>query len=472
MHRRVATACCAALLAIAPFAGAYAQDEGFAVAYTAGQRDAAGRFMGGTELRNLLGHRGALYAGNGYWMDRPGPEGRQPAQLLRLDEAAGRWHVERTFDETLANGRTYRHLAIAALLGMTFSTDGAGRKLPQPVSMLLAGTWDLGGSSEVFARNDTTGAWTAMPLAVRRVTSGIQQVRALAFHRDRQTGVDLVFAGNDRFGIFSGAYDPAAAGQIRWSAAPELDVPGLSVPSFPGLSLPRVASFAECNGILHATVGQQIYRRVDGAAPRWEQLYTNPKPGHSETGLRGLTAVARSSGQGQALLAAVEGTAARIVRVDPANGQETTELDLQAFLGGAWQTRVGYVIAAYNDMIVIAGRQGETAILIGLETFLPAASPIPAGHARADGLDGGGWYLVRQGEGRYDLRRIGSVHPVTGRPLIATRTIAASPFRQAPDLLYFGGFDANKLPAHDTAWIFRAERSRALAPAVNPRSGT
>src|SRR5258707_14923147 len=274
--------------------------------------------MGGKELRNLLGHRGALYAGNGHWMDRPGPEGRQPAQLLRLDEPAGRWRVERNFDETLANGRTYRHLAVAALLGVTFATDGVGRPLPQPVSMLLAGTWDLGGSSEVFARNDATGAWAALPLAVRRVTSGIQQVRALTFHRDRQTGVDLVFAGNDRFGIFSGAYDAAAMGQIRWSAAPELDVPGLAVPSSPGLSLPRVASFAECDGILHATVGQQIYRRVDGAPPRWQLLYTNPKPGHSETGLRGLTAAAKSPGPGQALLVAAAGTAARRLRIAPA----------------------------------------------------------------------------------------------------------------------------------------------------------
>ncbi len=293
MYLRLATACCVGVLVIALLVIARTEaqtkasgptDEGFDVSYTPGQRDAAGRFMGGTELRNLLGHRGALYAGNGYWMDRPGPEGRQPAQLLRLDEPAGRWRVERNFDETLPGGRAYRHLAVAALLGVTLSTDGAGRPLPQPVSMLLVGTWDLGGSSEIFARNDATGAWAAMPLAVPRVSSGIQQVRALAFHRDRQTGVDRLFAGNDRFGIFSGAYDASAVGQIRWSAAPELDVPGLSAPSFPGLSLPRVASFAECNGSLYATVGQQIYRRIDGAAPRWELLYTNPKPGHSETG--------------------------------------------------------------------------------------------------------------------------------------------------------------------------------------------
>src|SRR5258708_21790952 len=111
--------------------------EGFVASYTAGQRDGAGRFMGGTEMRNLLGHRGVLYAGNGYWMDRPGPEGRQPAQLLRLDEPAGRWRVERHFVETPANGPTYRHLAVADLLGVSFASDGVGRPRPQPFSMHL-----------------------------------------------------------------------------------------------------------------------------------------------------------------------------------------------------------------------------------------------------------------------------------------------------------------------------------------------
>jgi hypothetical protein len=469
----LATTGCAGLIAIASLVATCAEandkssggtDAGFEVSYTAGRRDAAGRFMGGTELRNLAIHHGKLYAGSGYWMDRPGPEGPQPAQILSLDEPSGRWRVERSFDEMLPTGRSHRHLAVSALLGVTLATDAAGRPLPRPVSMLLAGTWALSGLSEVFSRNDGTGGWTAMPLPVRRVTTGIQQVRAIGAHRDRQTGVDQVFAGNDRFGVYSGTYDAAASGQIRWSTTPELDMAGIVAPSFPGLSLPRVTSFAECNGVLYAAVGQQIYRRLDGVSSRWELLYTNPRPGRSETGLRGLTAIPAPSGTGQSLLVAVEGTAARIIRIDPSNGQETTELDIRAFLDEAWRTKVGYVIAAYNDMTVLRGGEGNTEVLIGIEAFLPAASPTPAGHVRADGLDGGGWYLVRHGDGRYDLRKIGSRHPATGSPLVATRTIAASPFAQEPDAVYFGGFDANKQPAHNTAWVFRAAKMRVLAP--------
>ncbi|MCX5682963.1 MAG: hypothetical protein NT049_04685, partial [Planctomycetota bacterium] len=284
----------------------------------------------------------------------------------------------------------------------------------------------------------------------------------IGFHADRQTGADHVFAGNSPYGIYRGAYDPAAPGRIGWASKPELDLSTIAAPPSPGLTRPRVASFAECNGNLYATVGQQIYRRVDGAIPSWRLLYTNPKPGRSETGLRGLTAVPSPSGSGQVLLAAVEGSVARVVRIDPAEGNESTELDIQAHLGRAWNTRVGYIIAAYNNMTIARNPQGDVEVLFGIEAFLPADAPVPAGHTRVDGLDGGGWFFVRHADGRYDLHQIGTVHPVTGSPLVATRAIALSPFAADPDRIYFAGFDANKRPAHNTAWIFRAGKNNAL----------
>src|SRR5439155_23123960 len=114
----------------------------------------------------------------------------------------------------------------------------------------------------------------------------------------------------------------------------------------------RVSSFAEANGRLYAAVGQQIFERVDGAAPQWRLIYTNPRPGHSETGLRGLTAIPGNVG-GEALLVAVEGSEARLVRVDPASGGEATELDLRDFLGRAWGVRVNSPIAADNDRMEV-----------------------------------------------------------------------------------------------------------------------
>src|SRR5690349_6254742 len=98
------------------------------VSFEPGSRDNAGRFMGGTEIRVLAAHGGKLYAGNGYWEDRPGPEGVQGAQILALDGPGDHWRVDHTFDERLPNGRP-RHLAVSALETVTFTTDGTGGPL-------------------------------------------------------------------------------------------------------------------------------------------------------------------------------------------------------------------------------------------------------------------------------------------------------------------------------------------------------
>jgi hypothetical protein len=45
------------------------------------------------------------------------------------------------------------------------------------------------------------------------------------------------------------------------------------------------------------------------------------------------------------------------------------------------------------------------------------------------------------------------------------RTIVLSPFAREADTIYFGGFDANKAPAHNTAWIARGLLSELLSKA-------
>jgi hypothetical protein len=443
---------------------AQAPEGAFAVSFVAGSRDNAGRFTGGTEMRVLAVHAGKLYAGNGYWEDQPGPEGPLGAQILVLDVPGARWRVDHLFDERMPDGRP-RDLAVSALEEVTFATDGSGRRLPALVSLLIAANWDLTGTTRVFARDDATGAWAAATLAQDRpAPSFLPQVRSLGGHRDRVTGIDRVFAGQDPRGVFSGTYDAAVPGHIRWTTAPELDLSGVSSAGLSGRNGHlRVSSFAECNGRLYAAVGQHIYERLDGAEPHWRLVYTNRNPGHSETGLRGLTAIANPSDQGRVLLAAVEGSAARLVRVDPRDGSEATELDLADFLGTAWGTRASYVIAAYNDMAKVRDPGGGEELLIGLEAFIPPSAAISAGHNVVNvgygRLEAGGWYLVRYPSGGYDLRQI---TVPSDRPLVATRSIRASPFPQEKDALYFAGYDANKVPAHDTAWIVRSTIAAAI----------
>jgi hypothetical protein len=461
----------AALLALAVTAGGAAPEHSppprsaFEVSYAAGTPDASGQIVGGTEARNLAAHAGKLYAGIGYWEDRPVKQARG-ATILVLDSPGGRWQVQHTFADRMPNGRP-RHFAISALRSVRFSTDRAGHRLVRPVSILLAASWDHTGANAVFSLDDATGAWSEAVLSRDPPRPHLPQVRSLGEHRDRVTSVDRVFAGTDPRGIFSGAYDPSASGRIAWGSEPELDLRTLHADEYPGVEgRLRVSSFAECNGSLYAAVGQQVWQRIDGAKPQWRKIYSNPQPHYSQTGLRGLTAIANPAGPGQVLLAAVEGRSARIVRIDPRDGRETTDLDLSGLLDREWQTRVSYVISAYNDMAKVDG-----VLLIGLEAFIPPLAPRPPGHLVLDvinGLEGGSWYLVRHRDGRYDLRQITVSLPEIGSALVAPRAILSSPFPH-DDHVYFAGYDANHAPAHNTAWIVRAPLAAAVAPPP-PRS--
>ena len=142
------------------------------------------------------------------------------------------------------------------------------------------------------------------------------------------------------------------------------------------------------------------------------------------------------------------------MRVDPRDGSEATELDLADFLQQRWGMPASYIIAAYNDMAKIRDPAGGQALLIGIEAFIPPRASITAGHRLVDvgygRLEAGGWYLVRRVNGHYDLRQL----PVpSDRNLVSVRAIRVSPFAQQAGRVYFAGYDANKVPAHNTAWI-------------------
>jgi hypothetical protein len=175
-----------------------------------------------------------------------------------------------------------------------------------------------------------------------------------------------------------------------------------------------------------------------------------------------LTAVPGPTG-GQALIAAVEGSAARIVRIDPRDGSEATDLDLEDFLATNWGMRVGYTITAYNDMTTVQDLRGQSMVLMGLEAFIPPTASLASGHSAVDvgygRLESGAWYIIRKPTGRYELRRIPARSGDS--PMVATRSILASPFEN-DNALYFAGYDANKVPAHNTAWIVRSAAATAI----------
>lgn len=416
-----------------------AVEGGFQRAYQAGTRDAQGKFMGGTELFTLASHAGKLWASTGYYWDVPGEDPATGAQVLVLDRPGGGWRVDQQFDS-----KQWR----ASLDAVTFTTDGQGKKLAKPVSMLVSAPTDPGGKIILYSRDDQTGAWTPMPLAEN---SQIVSVRGVTVHRDAVTGVDRVLVGAYPNGVFGGVYDPAAPGRIRWAQEAELTGYG------------RPMGFAEGNGSLYLAAKPNLYRRVDGENPRWEAVYSLPEPIlKPSVGLRGLTTIPNPEGRGQTLLAALDGNPASILRIDPAHGHKmTTELDVLGFLEQQWGRRPSFVIPAYNGMTPVTDpRTGETVHLLGLAVnFAALKDEYPK-----EGWEPGGWYLIRRASGHYELRQIldSGLDPMP--KLVATRHVEVSPFGDRR--LYFAGYDPHTNRSHNTAWIFAAPPAAALGPQI------
>jgi hypothetical protein len=373
------------------------------VAYLAANQTVAGPWvMAGTEMRNgllvpaLNPAQNMVLLGNGMWEEPSGggPNGLgSGAQILaQYAPPSGPVVIEAQLPPC--------EVAIASMVQANF---GPG------VSKACAGTWNASGNATVWTRDNPTRAW--VPTVVWSNTTGATaQVRSLCAYTDQVTGVSYVFAGTDDTngvgGICRGAYSATAPGAIVWDSTPELAITntntGVTLPAQLGLRVMSFAQFTDAlgNTALYATVGIQLFKRIDGANPSWELVWTHPvAPGEvSQAGLRGLTAI------GKYLFVSVEGSAWSIVQIDPNNGfaatTQCTVENLEAALGP--QFNVTYVIGPYNGIrpVTVGSSYYD---LIGL-TILVSQWPIgeeiytvvpPTG--TAVNLLGQARYLVKQG---------------------------------------------------------------------------
>ncbi len=416
----------------------------FRQTFQAGMRDDHHRLLGGTEVLHLVRHGGRLFASLSYKLNAYLPDDPDiGAQIIALDQPGDGWRLVHDFERA--------HWRVT-LESVTFTRDGRGRTLDTPASVLLAGPSDSRGMVCIDSLDDGTGTWVRTPLGNG---AGVASIRSFFVYRDKVTGLERVFAGTVPLGIISGTYDPDTPGRIRWDDAPELA----------GFTR-RAMAFTECNGQLYASIKPDIYRRIDGDAPRWEKVYTIPVPLIvPSSGLRGLTTVPRPSGDGEVLLAALEGDRCRVVRIDPEDDfRETVELDVLDFLGEHWGERPTYAVVAYDDFTPVTDpRTDRTRLFTGLgATYSTQLDTHPA-----DGWVRDAWYLIRDPDGeRYTLHRIESpdVASANSQPrpeLVAARSIAVSPFE--PGMLYIGGYDPNAKPCRQTAWIYSVSIEAALA---------
>jgi hypothetical protein len=440
---------------------------GWERSYRAGSRDSGGRLAGGSEILHLVGHKGKLYAAAGYRMDprniMHGGASRDTGwgQILRLDRPDGRWEVDLEM---------IWHLRPEILQSVTFTTDGKGTPLSEPVNLLMASTYEssryLGIS--LFTRDDATGTWEKS-----KIISGdtgergeASSVRAMRVYRDKVTGVDRLFISIGVLGVFSGFYDPYAAGKIRWDVVSES-----------GPVATRPLAIIEANGALLFSADKFIYRRIDGARPSYTvahdlgdlltgNVYT------SVGGIRGMTAIANPQGAGQSLIfvwAPGNLSKACIFRLDPdgKNGyrrvQETC-LDgvITQYLGG---TPVRFVLAGYNNLLpVVDPATREVVHLIGLEAWINSQRHPTAQRKTADrGFYAGALFAIRNHNGGYRLGEVNGRIIQSNPPLVATRAYALSPFAgDDANVVYFGGYDCNSVRSPDTAWIFRTTVTNAL----------
>ncbi len=418
----------------------------------AGESTPEGNLIRGTEIVAIVPFQRRLYASTSLWMERD-PNIPKGCQILVLDSPKGIWKVDHQFEKN--------NLRLTCLKAITFTTDDKGNAI-RPVSILLAApdnvvskAEDAGvsadGEAKIYCRRgDKSSSWTATILGK---SFRYSSTRAIGFHRDAATGVDLVFAGNSPLGNIRGVYDPHAPGQIRWDATPECPVPAGE----------RVMGFCDCNGACYCATTKRIFRRTDGPSPSWQQIYYCPEEKNA-VGIRGLTAVPNLSGKGESLLF----MALRKVRRLDVNGcKETVEVDMPAFVTGQWGVKVVAGMGAYNEFAPYTlPDTGEKVWLFGFESAYSAAvaKRLPPAFRLVENdnpprhFDARAFYFIRRvnsGIINFEAMEVTDPRKPT---LVSVRTMVVSPFAEDHgQAFYFAGYDCNRIPSHNTAWIYRAE---------------
>ncbi|MFT5070536.1 MAG: hypothetical protein ACI8V8_000497 [Chitinophagales bacterium] len=430
--------------------------QSWSKSFTAGGYGSNNKFLGGSEVLQLVNHKSILFASVGYWQDENniwyGGSNINIAwgQINRLDNPSAIWQ------EDLFMGAY--HLRPEILKQIIFTKDQFGNLLTSPDTVLIAAGYSPNYITNTvtvtsFVRNDMNGTWGESQIVQGSFPAGENySIRDIEIYADQQTGLEYVFATVGTQGIYKGKYNPANPGKIDW----------ISTAEFGPLSI-RPLGIEVANGALYFSSGSKLYRRIDGVSPSYVIDHDFSDLGalinSAVGGIRGLTKINNSSGVNDAFLLmwCPDGQSqGSIYRLEPdgAGGfnriyETKLSLLIASFLMGS---NASYVLGAYNEFYeYIDPISNETIHLVGFEANISGG-----GHPLWNGYYKGGLFAKRDANGQYSIEEINGTIGANDMALVANRCYVASPF-PGESAVYFGGFDPNSNSSTNMAWVYKRD---------------
>ncbi len=422
--------------------------------FTAGNFDSNSTFLGGSEVLQLIGHKGKLFASVGYWEDENniwygGTDFSIGwGQIIRLDKSNGEWQ------EDLSLGSSYLRPEI--LKQVIFTKDASGNPLLEPDTLLLAAAYSPNFitskvTASSFTRNDSSGSWDETIILQGGLPAGENySIRDIQVYTDQITGLENIYISVGTKGIITGKYNTSTLGKIDWNPTPEIGP--LSI---------RPLGLSVSNNTFYFSSGNEIYKRIDGSSPSYtiahdfSDLSTNINS--AVGGIRGLTTIANPNSTNEALLLmwCPDGQSQGIVyRLEP-NGtggfnrffESKFSSLVESYLP---ETNVKYLLGAYNEFYeYVDPLTSETVHLVGFE-----AKIIGGKYPTWNDYYKGALFAIRDANMQYSLEEINGVIAINEMALVANRCYVKSPFENE-NALYFGGFDPNGETSTSMAWIFK-----------------
>ena len=429
----------------------------------------------GTEIVQLVSHKGSLFASVGYWMH----PSHHPGRILRLDCPTCEWEMEHPEEGNVYMSYVVRLECLKSVTWTSTLSNPVPTQSGTDELLHATGYLDwLGEAHCVFCtRNDATKLWACNPFYKSTpFTENGFTGRSMIHYKDPITGIEQIILPTGKDGVTRGHYDPNSPVRVSFDYHIESGTENLPQ---------RPLAVAEMGGHVYMAVGPLLMKRSQGKTDAtWTTVLDmlQHDTGVTQTdeavgGLRGLTAIDNpASTIGKSLLVAWNPNGRSqgcIYRLDPKTDTDGFDVALEKCVKQVMREsydpngKFPYALAAYNDILAVPARNGGVVHLIGFMVLLwgPTAHSFPAnpGQWNLDETTGkggsywaGGGYMIRRSISDYEAREIGGrrCSPDQADPVLTSvRAYVLSPFPEQTGV-YFGGYDCNFFSSSNTAWIF------------------